>query len=109
MNDAGGNDDDKANDDGGNSNKESVPAQPPRPVVVTLIIAVPRHDREDQGHNVDGVCRTKTGKNSQTKVATERRWRSLVLYRTAVKKSTPTEGTFHLWIKHRKSHCTSQQ
>lgn len=41
MNDAGGSDDDKANDDGGNSNIESIPAQPPRSLVVTLIIAVP--------------------------------------------------------------------
>lgn len=42
MNDAGDNNDEKADDDGGNSDIESVPAQPPRPIIVTLIIAVPR-------------------------------------------------------------------
>lgn len=41
MNDAGDSDDEKANDDGGNSNIESVPAQPPRPIIVTTIITVP--------------------------------------------------------------------
>lgn len=69
MNDAGDSDDDKADNDGGNSDIESVPAQAPRPIIVTLIIAVPRHYREDQCHNVDRVCRTKAGENSQTKVA----------------------------------------
>ena len=42
MNDAGDGDDEKADDEGGNSDIESAPAQPPRPVIVTLIIAVPR-------------------------------------------------------------------
>lgn len=80
MNDAGDGDEEKANDDGGDGNVESVPAQPPRPVIVAVIITVPRHDGEDQGHNVDGVRRTEAGENSQTKVVTERRRRFLLLY-----------------------------
>lgn len=42
MNNARDSDDEKPDDDGGNSNIESVPAQPPRPIIVTVIIAVPR-------------------------------------------------------------------
>lgn len=42
MNDDGDSDDEKADDDGGNSNIESVPAQPPRAIIVTVVIAVPR-------------------------------------------------------------------
>lgn len=42
MNNARYSDDGKPNDDGGNSNIESVPAQPPRPIIVSMIIAVPR-------------------------------------------------------------------
>lgn len=56
------------------------------------------HDREDQGHDVDGICGTKAGEYSQTKVATEWRWRFMILYKTMVKKCTPTQGTFHLRI-----------
>lgn len=40
MNNAGDGDDEQANDDGGNSNAESVPAQPPGPIIVSVIIAV---------------------------------------------------------------------
>lgn len=46
MNNAGDDDDEKPNDDGSNSNIESVPAQPPRPIVVTIIIAFPRLRKE---------------------------------------------------------------
>lgn len=42
MNDAGDSDDEEADDDGGNSYIESVPAQPPRPIIVSISIAVPR-------------------------------------------------------------------
>lgn len=109
MDDAGDGDDEEADDDGGDGDIESVPAQTPRAVVVPAIIAVPRHDREDQGYNVDGVRRTKAGEDGQTEVAVERRRRFLFLYRAAVKKCTPTQGTFHLRMKHSKSHCTSRQ
>lgn len=40
MNNAGDGDDEQANDDGGNSNIESIPAQPPGPIIVSMIIAV---------------------------------------------------------------------
>lgn len=56
------------------------------------------HDREDQGHNVDGVRWTKAGENSQTKVAAEWRWSALLFYRTTVQKCAATQGTFYLWI-----------
>lgn len=42
MNNAGDGDDEKADDDGGDSNVESVPAQPPGPIVVTIIITFSR-------------------------------------------------------------------
>ena len=62
------------------------------------------HDGEDQGHNVDGVRRTKAGEDSQAKIAAERRWRFLLLYGTAVEKYTSTHGALNLWIKHPESH-----
>lgn len=42
MNNAGDGDDEEPNDDGSNSNIEGVPAQPPRPIVVSVIIAFSR-------------------------------------------------------------------
>lgn len=74
MNSAGDGDDEKPDDDWGNSHVERVPAQPPGAFVVSAVITVSRHDREDQSHNVDGVCRTKACKNGQTKVALKRWW-----------------------------------
>lgn len=62
------------------------------------------HDGEDQGHDVDGVCRTKAGENCQTKVAAEWRRRFTLLYRTSVKICAPAQRTLHLWIKDSKSH-----
>lgn len=100
MHDAGDGNDEEADDDGGNSNIEGVLAKPPGAIIVTVIIAVPRHDREDQGHDVDRVRRTKAGEYSQTKVATEWRWRFLFLYRTMVKRCAPTQGAFPLRIEH---------
>lgn len=63
-----------------------------------LFVVNAYHDGEDQSQKVDGVCRTKTGENSQTKVAAERRWRLRLLYTTLVKKCTPTQGIFHLCV-----------
>lgn len=40
MNNAGDGNDEKADDDGGDSNVERVPAQPPGPVVVPLVITL---------------------------------------------------------------------
>lgn len=40
MNDAQDGNDEQADDDGGNRNIESVPAQPPGPIIVSVIIAV---------------------------------------------------------------------
>lgn len=67
----------------------------------------PYHDREDQGHDVDGVCGTKTGENSQTKVAAEGR-RSFLL-RTGVEEHTPTQGTLYLRMKLPKRHSEKSQ
>lgn len=61
-------------------------------------------DREDQAHNVDGVRRTKAGKDSQTKVATEGRRGSLLCYRSTVQKCAPTQGAFNLRIKDSERH-----
>lgn len=47
MNDAGDGDDKKTNNDGSNSDVKRILAQPSGPIVVTMIIAVPGHDREN--------------------------------------------------------------
>ena len=75
----------------------------------TMNIIHAHHDGEDQGHDVDRVRRTKAGENSQTQVATQRRWRFLLYYGSTVKKHAPAQGTFHLWIQHSQSHSALQR
>lgn len=64
------------------------------------------HDGEDQGHYVDRVRRTEAGEKSQTEIAAERRWRFLIFCWSVVKKCTPIQGTFHVWIQGCQSHCS---
>lgn len=58
-------DDDQADDDGGNGHPLGVPPQPPGSFVVSIIVAVQRHDGEDQSHDVDRVRWAETRDNGE--------------------------------------------
>lgn len=61
-------DDDKADDDGGSGHPLGIPPQPPGSFVVAFVVAVLRHDGEDQTHDVDGVRGAKTGEDCEPQV-----------------------------------------
>lgn len=56
-------DDDQADGDGGEGHPLGIPPQPPGSFVVSVIVAVLRHDCEDQSHDIDWVRWAKTRDN----------------------------------------------
>lgn len=61
-------DDEKANDDGGDGHPLGIPPKPPGSFHVSIVVAVQRHDGEDESHDVDGVRGAKARDDGEPQV-----------------------------------------
>lgn len=68
VEDDGGRNDSDASQDGHDRQDHGVSTQTSRPVYVPLLQAVPGHDREGEGHDVDGPEGAEAGEDGQDEV-----------------------------------------